>query len=194
MSDAPNDELLRLILAEVPRIAAESVAVPRVVLGQVDEYDEGLARVVLDGDTLPSTIRVAVTGVVAGDRVVVLTYPPHGALVIGVIGGIAGPVDPVMGQTFHQTGALTASESDIHYVPFAKTTSELTGGVTVYGSGTVEAVLKQNGSPVGSPLSITGTGMFTAAIGVDWAAGDAMTVETTDPGTGCSGLVVTEVP
>lgn len=98
------------------------------------------------------------------------------------------------GQTFQHLSTLTATESDIYYVPVAKSTRLLTGGVTDYGSGTVTVVLNKNGSQVGETLSITGTGLFTASIGVGWVAGDEMTVEITGTGTNCSGLVVQEIP
>lgn len=194
-----TDAELRQIVDAIPAIARRAVAVPTKFFGTVISFDpgSGLADVTVDGDAQPVSVRVAVAGGVAiAQRVVIDFYPPHGALVTGVLGGVGGDVSLLVGygQTFHHTGALTATESDIHYVPFPRVTRLLTGGVTVYGSGTVTADLKKNGAAIGDTLTITAAGMFTAEIDTIWAAGDAMTVEITDPGTGCSGLVVTEVP
>lgn len=96
MSDEPGapvtmGALARLLIAQVPAIAQRSVLVPTIRLGTVESFDGYNAGVTLDGDPSPVTVQNAQgAGVWPGQRVVVEFYPPHGALVIGVLGTAPG--------------------------------------------------------------------------------------------------------
>lgn len=103
-----QDALLRMLTDAVPDLARRSVETPVVRLGTVETFDgEGTATVTLDGDLYPVAVAVAVaSGVFPAQRVAVLFYPPHGALVAGVLGSTPGeqvwtsswttPTDPLV--------------------------------------------------------------------------------------------------
>lgn len=90
MSDISQAALMRLLVAQVPPLAVRAVKVPTKRLATVESFDGANARVVLDGDPAAVTIQVAVPGGVwPQQRVVVDFYPPHGALVTGILSGSA---------------------------------------------------------------------------------------------------------
>lgn len=97
------------------------------------------------------------------------------------------PVPPI--QTFHRIGALATDESETYWVPELMPSALLTGGLTVYGSGTVTATLNQNGTAVAT-LTMTSTGLYTTECNIQWKPGDGMSAEVTGAGTGCEGLVL----
>lgn len=83
---------MRLLVAQVPALARRSVPTPTVRLGTVDSFSgQGTAMVVLDGDPASVSVQVGVPGGVwPGQRVTILCYPPHGAVVLGVLGPVGG--------------------------------------------------------------------------------------------------------
>lgn len=79
---------LRMLQQQIPDMARRAVSVPVLRIGSVVSYEaiDDLAQIILDADSLSTPVRNA-TGdtLAAGDRVVVQFYPPHGALVIGLL-------------------------------------------------------------------------------------------------------------
>lgn len=87
---------MRLIMQAVPDAARRAVATQTKRLGFVattQQAGNDVVSILVDGDTTPTTI-INATGqpLTAGQRVVVDFYPPHGALVSGIIGPVAPAV------------------------------------------------------------------------------------------------------
>lgn len=89
MSADPSIEaIVRLLAARVPDMARAAVPVPTIRFGTVDETPDTSSTyvsVLVDGMDEQATAVLNGTGEVlgAGQRVVVLFYPPHGAIVAG---------------------------------------------------------------------------------------------------------------
>lgn len=78
---------MRLIAAQVPTMARRAVAVPRVGLGTVNQTTDptvAYAEVQMDdGDNPIAVLNAIGQPLGGGQRVAVLHYPPHGAIVLG---------------------------------------------------------------------------------------------------------------
>lgn len=196
----------RLLVAQVPDLARRSVPVPTKRLGTVESFDGARASVTLDGDASPVTIQVAVPGGVwPGQRVVVDFYPPHGALISGVLSGsvigeliwtstvtvasnVAGSTSPaawvlgspVLGVWTDTAGVLTCQLDGWWAVG-------LHGTFATSGAGTVRAIMVQSS---GVAVDIAASEQFAAPGGtptagfglaldagtiVRFAAGDTLT-------------------
>lgn len=99
------------------------------------------------------------------------------------------PAEDLIAMTFQRRGTLALDESEVWWVPFDFGQTSFVGGLTVYGSGTPTIALNQNGTQV-SELIVTSTGLYVDPTAIGWTTGDAMTVEITDAGSGCSGFIV----
>ena len=84
-----TEQIMRLIAQQVPAMARRSVPVPSTRLGSVAATSDptvAYVEVLVDGDDSSISVLNA-TGVVLaqGQRVVVSFYPPHGAMVTGLL-------------------------------------------------------------------------------------------------------------
>lgn len=93
-------QALELMARAVPDIARRSVAVPETRLGVVAATQSGVTvSVLVDGDGESREVLSGVPQLLTqGQRVVVQFYPPHGAVVIGVL-AVPGDNGPVVGST-----------------------------------------------------------------------------------------------
>lgn len=152
-------------LTPVPTIRAATVAQPPAANGTVS--------VLIDGDTLPSQCEIIGSdSLTAGDRVLVLFVPPHGAYVFGQHGGSSGGGgDPTMG------GDLSGLASNAQIVANAVGTPEIADDAVTYakmqetsaadvllgsgnaGPGDVEEIT------LGAGLTMTGTTLSASAAG-----------------------------
>lgn len=91
-----HDDLLEILAAFGSELLAKAVAEASVKLlpGTVQEVIQGVnARVLLDGDTVPiETQNAASSTIEPGARVLVLFFPPHGAVIFGPVTVTAGDV------------------------------------------------------------------------------------------------------
>lgn len=111
MGDLSTEAIMRIVAAAVPDLARRSVDVPTVRIGTVDQTSDPSSThvaVLMDGMDDQATSVLNGTGSVlfAGQRVSVLFYPPHGALVVGVL-----PPLLILEQTWHTTYDVTSSGS-----------------------------------------------------------------------------------
>ena len=91
-----TEAIMRIVAAQVPDIARRSVEVPTVRIGTVDQTTDPSSTyvaVLMDGMDDQATAVLNGTGSVllAGQRVSVLFYPPHGAMVVGVLAPVIVP-------------------------------------------------------------------------------------------------------
>jgi len=105
---------MRLLMAQVPPIARRAVQVPTKRFGTVTDDAEDYVTVLIDGDEAAISVLNG-TGalLLAGARVVVDFYPPHGALVSGILGVVAqdAPTEQTFRIQFDVAPSATVSVS-----------------------------------------------------------------------------------
>jgi len=82
----------RAVAAASAAVRRAAVVTPRPTMraGTVQQpvAGDGTMSVLVDGDTVASTVEfVAASTITTGDRVMVMFFPPHGAFVMGRVGG-----------------------------------------------------------------------------------------------------------
>ena len=165
----------RSVIAAAVERAVQTTPVPTIRAATVAQppASNGTVSVLIDGDTAPSQCEIiGFSTLTAGDRVTVMFFPPHGAYVLGQVGGTASSgIDPTMGGDLSglasnaqiNAGVVDTTEladDGVTYAKMQETSAPevLLGRGEGGGAGDVEEIT------LGAGLTMTGTTLSSSAV------------------------------